>query len=74
MILKPQDQNRNTELVEIDSVKIRRAKNGVHIDYVDMDGMNQHATVTAETGWTRAFFMDRGQTFEVVKHDPELAK
>ncbi len=53
MILKPQDQNRNTELVEIDSVKIRRAKNGVHIDYV---------------------VMDRGQTFEVVKHDPELAK
>ncbi len=72
MILKLSDLNRNCDMIEVDCVSIRRAKECVHIDYVDLDGKNQHTTVNASTGWTRAFVMDKGQTCEVIKHDPEL--
>jgi hypothetical protein len=72
MILKLSDTYRNADMIEVDCVKIRRAKECVHINYVDLDGKNQHATVNADTGWTRAFIMDQGKTCEVVKHEPEL--
>lgn len=72
MILKFADRQRNALIIEAECVKVTRTLECVHIDWVDIDGINKHDTVNADTGWTRAYLMDKGSTFDAIKHDPSL--
>jgi hypothetical protein len=72
MILKLQDRARNADILEVDAVSVRRFPEHVVLNYVDLDGRNQQTTINADTGWTRAYLMDKGTTFDAIKHDPSL--